>query len=166
MRHGRLNKVKSYNKAYNLASYRFQLNEEILIDANIWLYLFPPPQRPDNPIARSYSAAFANLFRTSAQPVLDPLVMSEYLNRYCRIEWNGRFQGRYSEYKDFRRSTEFRQVSVTARKYAQDILKMSRSHSLASDEMDRFYRRLWMCLRVGTWISTTRFCLKFVVIRK
>ena len=135
-RHGRLNKVNIYNKAYNLALYRFQPNEEILIDANIWLYLFPPPQNPRHNLARIYSAGFANLCRAKAQLVIDPLIMSEYLNRYCRMEWNVRFQVRYSEYKDFRRSPDFPQVSVTARKYAQDILTMSRSHSLASNEID------------------------------
>ena len=34
------------NKAYDLASYSFASGEQILVDTNIWLYLFPAPGNP------------------------------------------------------------------------------------------------------------------------
>ena len=33
------------NKAYDLASYAFSGSETFLFDANVWLYLYPPPSR-------------------------------------------------------------------------------------------------------------------------
>jgi len=34
------------NMVNNLSFYSFKCDEPILIDANIWLYLFPPPSNP------------------------------------------------------------------------------------------------------------------------
>jgi hypothetical protein len=67
------------NKAYNLASYSFTTGEEILLDANIWLYLFPAPGNPQYHFANQYSSAFAKLIQAKARLILDPIVLSEYL---------------------------------------------------------------------------------------
>jgi len=87
------------NKVYDLSSYSFSSGEQILVDANIWLYLFPAPGNPQQSFARQYSAAFSRLVRAQAKPVLDPIVLSEYLNRYCRIEWEGNFKSQYRTFK-------------------------------------------------------------------
>ena len=31
------------NKAHDLATYSFTCGESFLLDANVWLYLYPPP---------------------------------------------------------------------------------------------------------------------------
>ncbi len=92
MQHGRKRGTKMNNKAYDLASYSFASGEQILVDTNIWLYLFPAPGNPQQSFARQYSTAFSRLVSAQAQPVLDPMVLSEYLNRYCRIEWAANFK--------------------------------------------------------------------------
>jgi len=92
IRHGRMRGIKMKNKAHDLASYSFTPGEQILVDTNIWLYLFPAPGNPHYTVARQYSTAFSRLVSAQAQPVLDPMVLSEYLNRYCRIEWEGNFK--------------------------------------------------------------------------
>lgn len=93
------------NKAYDLAYYSFTFGEYILVDTNIWLYLFPAPGNPHQSFARRYSTAFSRLVGAQAQPVLDPMVLSEYLNRYCRIEWEGNFKSQYQTFKLFRCSS-------------------------------------------------------------
>ena len=79
------------NKVYNLTDYSFKSGESILLDTNIWLYLFPAPSSSLSDLFDKYSRAFNKLVKAQAQPVIDPMVLSEYLNRYCRIEWIGNF---------------------------------------------------------------------------
>lgn len=110
------------NKAYNLAFYSFSSNEQVLVDTNIWLYLFPAPTNPSNRFANQYSTAFSNLVAAHAQPVLDPMVLSEYLNRYIRIEWEGNYKSEHPQFKDFRNSSDFLGIASTATTFAKRIL--------------------------------------------
>lgn len=124
------------NKAYDLASYSFSQGEEILVDTNVWLYLFPAPGNPQQRFAGQYSSAFASLVSAQAQPVLDPMVLSEYLNRYIRIEWEGNYRSRYPKFKDFRNSQDFSAVASAAETFAKKILSFCLVHSLPADELD------------------------------
>jgi len=124
------------NKAYDLASYPFKSGEQILVDTNIWLYLFPAPGNPQHSVARQYSSAFARLVSSKAQPVLDPMVLSEYLNRYCRIEWEGNFRARYPTFKQFRQSTDFLVAVSSAHIFANKILSYCQVHSVSANDLD------------------------------
>ena len=124
------------NKAYNLASYSFTTGEEILLDANIWLYLFLAPGNPQYDFANQYSSVFAKLIQAKARLILDPIVLSEYLNRYCRLEWEGNFRSQYSKYKNFRRSTDFHAVASSAYTFASKILSFCHIHSISANELD------------------------------
>jgi predicted nucleic acid-binding protein len=65
--------------------YTFSDKDRILVDANVWLYLFGP-HAPGSPIVRSYSAVFTGIQRNRASLYLDVLVLSEFVNRYARLE--------------------------------------------------------------------------------
>jgi len=129
------------NKACNLDSYLFVSGEQILIDANIWLYLFPAPGDPMQTCAQKYSTAFFKLISSKAQPVLDPIILSEYLNRYCRIEWDGNFRLQYPSFKQFRKSSDFKTVALSAQTFAGRILGFCQIHSVSPEELD-LYRAL------------------------
>lgn len=124
------------NKAHDLSSYSFSQDEQILVDTNIWLYLFPAPGNPPHNYAHQYSTAFANLVSAKAQPILDPMVLSEYLNRYIRIEWEGNYRAQYPRFKDFRNSPDFASVSSAAETFAKSILSFCQIHSVRADELD------------------------------
>lgn len=124
------------NKVYDLASYSFSSGEQILVDTNIWLYLFPAPGNPQQFFAHQYSAAFSRLVSARAQPVLDPMVLSEYLNRYCRIEWEGNFRSQYQAFKQFRQSSDFQEVALSAHIFSSKILSFCQIHSVSADELD------------------------------
>ncbi len=123
------------NKAYDLSKYSFSPDEFVLIDANIWLYLFPPPGNPQKPYIKAYSRGFANLLSVKAKPVLDPMVLSEYLNRYCRIIWSG-FSSIYPDYKKFRHSANFKPVANSVSADALRIIKLCHVHTTFSSESD------------------------------
>jgi predicted nucleic acid-binding protein len=124
------------NKAYNLSRYTFSSSEKILFDANIWLYLFPPPGNPQHHFASIYSIHFARMLRDGAQPVLDPLVLSEYLNRYCHIEWEGKYKKTHIKYKEFRNSSDFKPVGKSAASFARKILSLCARHAITSEGLD------------------------------
>jgi predicted nucleic acid-binding protein len=118
------------NKAYNLSHYSFACKEKILVDTNVWIYLFPPPGNPRNDFATSYSWAFLAMIRAEAIPVIDPSIISEYLNRYCRIEWEVHFRKIYPKFKTFRKSPDFLSVAHAASTFASNILAKSSMHDL------------------------------------
>jgi predicted nucleic acid-binding protein len=124
------------NKAHDLKTYRFSSGEKILVDANIWLYLYPPPMNTNVPFARQYSSGFAQMVNDGARPVLDPLILSEYLNSYCRIEWAGQFKSNYPKFKDFRNSSDFRTVAGKAGFFARRILDFCLVHDIPGNDLD------------------------------
>lgn len=110
------------NKAHDLASYKFTKDETILFDANIWLYLFPAPSDVPPFFAANYSRALKCMMTAGVRFALDALVLSEYLNRYCRIEFNAQKNG--MTFKQFRNSSDFTAVGKTAAAYSTRILKL------------------------------------------
>jgi len=65
--------------------YAFSDKDRILVDANVWLYLFAP-HPPGSPAVRAYSAVFTGMQKNRANLYLDVLVLSEFVNRYARLE--------------------------------------------------------------------------------
>ena len=59
----------------------------VFFDANIWLSLYAPPSGENDPWAMHYSAVFKRIVDNKVPVLLDATVLSEYLNRYCRIEF-------------------------------------------------------------------------------
>lgn len=124
------------NKAYDASSYTFSAGEKIFLDTNIWLYLFPAPADTSNKFSSQYSAVFSKLISANAQPILSPMVLSEYLNRYIRIEWQGGYINQYPKFKDFRKSPDFTQVAASVNVFAQKILQHYQVHELAANALN------------------------------
>lgn len=117
------------NKVYRLDGYAFQPQETLLLDANVWLFLFPAPSGTGPVWAKKYSAAFKQMLVAKTRLVMDALVLSEYVNRYCRIEWQVNHQATYSDFKRFRNSAKFPLVANGVALYVRRIL----SHAVRSD---------------------------------
>jgi predicted nucleic acid-binding protein len=112
------------NKAHDLGKYAFTTGEALLLDANVWLYLYPAPSATPFVHAAGYSAAFKTILAAKAQIAMDVLVISEYLNRYCRIEWTALHKGKYPDFKQFRKSADFASVGPKAGAFAKNILAL------------------------------------------
>lgn len=116
------------NKAYDVSTYRFTHDETVLPDTNVWLYLFPAPTDRPTRHASLYSAAFKRMLTVKVPLAVDALVLGEYLNRYCRIEWEGRFKQAHPNFKSFRKSPDFLPVGQTAASLVRQILKLCYRH--------------------------------------
>ena len=64
------------------------------------------------------------------------MVLSEYLNRYCRLEWEGNFKSIYPNFKDFRKSPDFHAVVSSAHTFASRIISFCQVHSIPANELD------------------------------
>ena len=113
------------NKARDARTYTFQKDEKILIDANIWLFLHPPAGGQGSGWSYEYTGVFKNLLQAKAQPVTDALVISEYLNRYFRLEYEGGWKSTYRSFKQFRDSPDFSGLAEDAVAEVRQILKFA-----------------------------------------
>lgn len=117
--------MKTKNKAQDATRYEFQAGEQILVDTNIWLYLYPPPAQPVSQWVAAYSRAFSRLLGANAIPVVDAMILSEYLNRYVRIEYDASWRSCYPTFKGFRQSVDAAAVLGSAVAEVSQILKIS-----------------------------------------
>lgn len=114
------------SRVFDAHEYQFQPNEAVFLDTNIWLYLKPPTAQPAASWNSQYSMVFARLLKVGAKPIVDTLVLSEYLNTYTRIEYRGSgAASRHLSYKAFRCSSEGKNVLCNAGSEARQILKLA-----------------------------------------
>jgi len=125
------------NRAYDLSNYAFTKEDVLLLDANVWLYLHPAPSGRVSPAVAPYSVAFGSMLAARARIMMDAIILSEYLNRYCRIEWAAQYARRYPKFKAFRNSTDFLNVGSTAATLARLMLKKCelQDHPFASADL-------------------------------
>ena len=118
------------NKAHDAASYAFQAGEPIFIDANVWIYLQPPTSQPTPTQVAAYGTVLKNVLAAKAQPLADPIILSEYVYRCCRIEMgayrrlNPGASNKYSDLAKFRKTPEFPIIAATISSNAKEILKL------------------------------------------
>lgn len=128
--------MKTKNKAHDAETYNFPGGEHILIDANVWLYLLPPAAQPAPRWAVAYSRAFSRLLQAKARPVVDAIILSEYLNRYIRLEYDVTWKAAYPKFKDFRQSTDSTAVLKAAVAEVNTILNTATPNDTPLANMD------------------------------
>jgi len=97
------------NKAISVADYNFTSEDELLLDTNIWLFVYGP-QNPRNSKVAAYSQAFARILSANSRIYIDVLIVSEFINTYARLRWNlmGKPRG---DFKRFRMSQDFKPIA-------------------------------------------------------
>ena len=99
--------------------YDFTQTDALLIDANIWLYIYCPQAQRDD-ISPNYSNALAKILKAKCSVFLDVLILSEFINRYSRL------RKRPSDpraFKSYRQSAAFRSVAKEIANAVRRILK-------------------------------------------
>ena len=66
--------------------YDFTHRDELLVDTNIWLDIHGPQGTANNPRTRTYSRALARILRAKSRMYVDVLILTEFANRYARLE--------------------------------------------------------------------------------
>jgi predicted nucleic acid-binding protein len=105
-----------------IGKYVFKATDELLVDANVWFFLYGP-HPPGSPKAAVYSGALARILAAHSRIFVDVLIISEFVNRYARLKHNI-LQGRPGvprDFKQFRKSLTFKAL---AKDIAADVRKL------------------------------------------
>lgn len=105
-------------RALSVRDYDFQPEDELFLDANIWLFLYGS-QNPGNARMDVYSSAFRRILEARSRIYVDVLIVSEFINAYARLQW--RIRAPDSRFKAFRNSPDFREV---AREIADNVKRV------------------------------------------
>lgn len=99
------------NRALALSTYQFSSRDELLFDANIWLFLHGPvPNQAGVKRIGDYSTAFKKILVAGCRIFIDVLIVSEFINTYARLQWKaGHNHG--ITFKQFRKSGAFKPIA-------------------------------------------------------
>ena len=100
-------------------SYHFAPGDMLLLDTNIWLFLFGP-QLPREPRVEIYSKAFEAILDAKCRIFIDVLIVSEFINAYSRMKWNI-MDKPCKNFKRFRKTRAFKPI---AKDIAADIRRV------------------------------------------
>ena len=95
-------------RAQNIAAYKFTSSDHLLLDANVWLFVYGP-QKPGDYRAAVYSQALLSILAAKSHIYIDVLVVSEFINTYARTQFYMTEVG--GEFKQFRKSAAFKPVA-------------------------------------------------------
>jgi predicted nucleic acid-binding protein len=115
------------SKAIDITVHTFADTDKLFFDANVWLSLYGPQGAPNDPRSQIYSNALAEAMRAKSQIWVDVLVVSEFINRFARIEYDIQYpsRSRRPDFKQFRNSPDFQPISQAIAAAVRKILKFA-----------------------------------------
>lgn len=108
-------------RAFSVNNYEFGSEDQLFLDANIWLFLYGPQQSPVRNRVKTYSQAFKRILIAKSQIHIDVLIVSEFINSYSRIIW--RNASPTMNFKQFRNSRQFRLFAQNIAADVRNVLK-------------------------------------------
>ena len=94
--------------------YRFTPSDKLLLDANVWLFIFSPQYRPTDRRAKVYSTGLKRMLEARSTILIDAMVLSEFVNVLARLAYNSLPAAqRPSDFKTFRRSSSFKTTAAS-----------------------------------------------------
>lgn len=109
------------NKALAVNNYNFTPNDKLLLDTNIWLFIYGP-QKPGNRKTAVYSEVFAKILAAGSKIFIDVLIVSEFINTYARLKWNV-MDKPHGDFKLFRKTDDFKPISQEIAADVKQVLK-------------------------------------------
>ena len=136
------------NRVLDIATTSFDASDTVLFDANVWLFIRRPDFTGSNDREKKltgiYTAALRDILAAGTEVVLDVLVLSEYLNRFLRMEMRAFPRRRFADFKRFRQSPHFRAVGLRAAGHAKEILRITecRDHEFEPKTVEQAIERI------------------------
>lgn len=115
------------SKAQDIVAYGFSNTDKLFLDANIWIYIYGPQGSPTDLRSSTYSRALSNAMLAHSQVVVDVLIISEFINRFARLEHQRLCSSGQSpkDYKQFRNSPSFQPVAQAIVSAVRKIVKIT-----------------------------------------
>ena len=74
------------NSAVDVASHVFRRDEQLFLDANVWLFVHGLHGSRSRKVT-TYSLALRRILESKCRIHVDVLVVSEFINTYSRLKW-------------------------------------------------------------------------------
>lgn len=108
--------------------------QSVILDTNVWLYLFSPYNQYDY----GYSDVLEKLLQSKIKILISPLILSEYVNRVCRqaFESYRQSQPKVGYKKEFRPSSQYKLAFKLAQQSVlEEILPLSTLVQLTDEDV-------------------------------
>lgn len=117
-------------KPARISDYRFCRQDRLLLDANIWLFVYGP-NGPRHKV-KIYSQAFRRMMEKGSHIYIDVLIISEFINRYAKMKFDlAQKKGEsFKKFKDLRQSEAFKPIAKNVADATSLVLK--RCHRIKS----------------------------------
>jgi predicted nucleic acid-binding protein len=121
------------NTTLDLRTYAFTPNDQLLFDANIWMFIYGPQRNPTDWRPTLYSRALSNALSAVSSLFIDVLVLSEYINRHARLEHQVLISAKAApdDFKQFRKSPDYQPIALAIAGNVRRILQLC--HRVESD---------------------------------
>lgn len=112
-------------KPRRIENYTFTPEDNLLLDANVWLFLFCPHGDPAAHEPAVYSTAYKHMLTAKSRLYVSSTILGEFVYRYCRLAHGLLVEkGMASEnFKNFRKSGLFKPVAKAVTDAAIRLLK-------------------------------------------
>lgn len=108
------------HRVEEIASYAFKSSDELLLDTNVWMFIYGP-QKPGDTKVATYSQALAKILTAQSRIYIDVLIVSEFINTYARVKW--KLLSSLPNFKQFRKSEDFKRVAQDITADAKRVLQ-------------------------------------------
>ncbi|MEW6247317.1 MAG: PIN domain-containing protein [Nitrospirota bacterium] len=106
--------------------YRFAPSDKLLLDANVWLFIYSPQYRPTDRRAKVYSTALKRILAARGTIFIDAIVLSEFVNVLARLAYNSLSSTkRPPDFKAFRNSSSFHAIAESIADSCKRILQIA-----------------------------------------
>lgn len=107
--------------------YTFTASDKLLLDANVWLFLYSPQYRPTDRRAKAYSAPLKGMLAARCAIFIDAIVLSEFVNVLARLAYNSMHdRNRPSDFKAFRNSSSFKPIAKSIADSCRRVLEIAK----------------------------------------
>ena len=120
--------IMAADRVMNQLRCNLREGQPILVDTNVWLKCYYPPNSIEKSFDWKYSEGLQRMIDERVQLISNSVVIGEYLNAYCRIEWRAWIEWSGEQrlkYKDYMHMDEFIHVREAAADDACRILNIS-----------------------------------------
>lgn len=124
------------NYAHDARNYKPSNENKFFFDANIWLFIYGPVGNHNNCQVNNYSKLFYKLQSQRCDIYTNSVVISEYTNRFARMEFIHHQEDlglENYEFKKFRDSEDFQDIAL---EIAANIRKIVRFSKICNHEID------------------------------
>jgi predicted nucleic acid-binding protein len=115
------------SRATDISKYSFSEQDNLFFDTNIWMLLYGPQGNPNDPFTQTYSQALARAMQAKCQIWVDVLIISEFINRFARIEYDIQYPNKAQRpsFKQFRNNPVFHPIAQAIVGAVRNIFKFT-----------------------------------------